>query len=202
MIVIKTKPWRDLNFQGFFERVFFWKDENDPLIEKLTEICMFGFNYKPQTFFRNNKNFITIEEFMNNIDYSRDKFTKIQKLLHKYNSINKHIDFVKIQEHDTWNLDELLSSIIGPSLLALKEEKQGYPLVDDIDVPEELQTKSENVEDNYSLSKWDYVLNEMIFAFTQDQWEFIEDSKEEEIKKQRIQNGYRLFGKYYSCLWT
>lgn len=197
MKIFISKPLRDLSFQRLFEKILFWKKEDDPLIEKLTNICMFGFDYvEPE---RKNS-FISFQEFTDH--YIPSKRTKIQKLLDKYNSINKQINYIKINEHDLWNLDETLSKIIAPALIALKEDKYGYPLVDDEDVPEELKTKSEDVQENFSISKWEYVLNEMIFAFSNDQWELIEDTKEEKIKKERIKNGFRLFGKYYQCLWT
>lgn len=201
MIVIKTKPWRDLSFQGFFEKVFFWKDEDDPLIEKLTDICMYGFKYEVPPLFQNNRKFITLDELMDSIEYSQNKFTKIQKLLHKYNSIDKNIDFVKIQNHDIWNLDTTLATIIYPALVKIKEDSQSIPFVDDEDVPDHLKTLQEKTEDNYSEDKWNYVLDKMIFAFNTKNIELGYDHDEKETKE-ALTEGYRLFGKYYTSLWT
>lgn len=201
MIVIKTKSWKDLNFQSLFEKVFFWKDEDDPLIEKLTDIFMYGFKYEAPPLFQNGRKFITLDEFMSSIDYSQSKFTKIQKLLHKYNSINKHIDFVKIQNHDIWNLDTTLATIIYPALIKFKKEKHGTSFVDDEDVPDHLKTLQEKTEDNYSEDKWNYILDKMIFAFNLENIELGYDHDEKETKESLIE-GYRLFGKYYTSLWT
>jgi hypothetical protein len=135
---------------------------------------------------------------------------------------------VKIDYWDTWSLDHTLAHIILPMLKQLNEEKHGAGFVDDEDVPEELKSTSappkENewdTDDNH-FKRWDYVLNEMIWAFEQkvkDDWEqqfykFENDPKEplgmkivwrddEGRKKhqERMTNGFRLFGKYYEGLW-
>jgi hypothetical protein len=64
-----------------------------------------------------------------------------------------------------------LALIILPMLIQLKENKHGAPYVDDEDVPEELRSTSapskENewdTDDNH-FKRWDWVLNEMIYAF-------------------------------------
>lgn len=201
MIVIKTKPWKDLNFQSFFEKVFFWKDEDAPIIEKLTDLCMYGFNYEPPPLFQNDRKYITLEEFVDSVDYNQSKFTKIQKLLHKYNSIDKNIDFVKIQNHDIWNLDATLATIIYPALIKLKEDNNGIPFVEDEDVPDHLKTLKENREDNYCIHKWHYVLDKMIFAFKAENIDLAYDHDQKETKE-ALEEGYRLFGKYYTSLWT
>ena len=135
---------------------------------------------------------------------------------------------VKIDYWDTWSLDHTLSHIIAPMLKQLNETKHGAGFVDDEDVPEELKSTSappkENewdTDDNH-FKRWDYVLNEMIWAFEQkvkDDWEqqfykFEYDHKaplgmkivwrdDEGRKKhqERMSNGFRLFGKYYEGLW-
>ena len=111
---------------------------------------------------------------------------------------------IRIDNYDTWSMDHTLAYIIHPMLIQLKETKHGSPWVDDEDVPEELQSTSappkENdwdIDDNHH-TRWDWVLNEMIWAFEQ----HIEDdcSFEEKINE-RKKNGFRLFGKYYQGLW-
>lgn len=77
---------------------------------------------------------------------------------------------VKIHDYDIWNLDRTLSLIILPALLKLKEDKGGVPNVSNEDVPEELRSNDEEYFSNDNsfdlmVSKWDYVLNEIIFAF-------------------------------------
>ena len=85
--------------------------------------------------------------------------------------VHPKINYVKIDRWDTWSMDSTLADIILPMLKQLKETKHGAPFVDDEDVPEELKSTSapakENeydTDDNH-FKRWDYVLDEMIFAF-------------------------------------
>lgn len=77
---------------------------------------------------------------------------------------------VKIDYHDSWSADWTIATIVAPLLVQLQETKHGAPCVADEDVPEELRSTScapkENVwdtDENY-FKRWDYVLQEMIFA--------------------------------------
>ena len=154
---------------------------------------------------------------------------------------------VKIHDYDIWGADHTLALIILPTLKLLNEHKHGAPLVDDEDVPEHLRSTSARPKgaewdlDEFHFDRWDWVMNEMIFAFentVDDSWqeqfhsgefdmkfEVTEETKdlpkEQQVFKMekgekdthkfdadghavyhaRIQNGLRLFGKYYSCLW-
>ena len=79
---------------------------------------------------------------------------------------------VRIDKFDTWNMDTTLSYIILPMLEKLRLEKNGAPFVDDTDVPLVLYSttvpavnlKDGDVDGNH-FKRWDYVLDEMIFAF-------------------------------------
>ena len=137
---------------------------------------------------------------------------------------------VKIDRWDTWSMDHTLAPIIVPMLKQLKETKHGAPFVDDEDVPAELMAKYADEKgdldtgctDSNWFKRWDWVLDEMIWAFEQkaaDDWEaqyykFEDDpsatlgvrcvwSDDEGRKKHqaRMSNGFRLFGKYYEALW-
>jgi len=144
---------------------------------------------------------------------------------------------VHIHNYDVWNLDNTLAHIILPALIKLRDAKAGSPFIDGEDVPEELrcgENMDEYADENFH-KRWEYVLNEMIFAFEKHlvQWEdefwktapkldlkeYPEDEGQlvtpvrwevegecdwEGLKKveNRIQNGFRLFGKYYQTLWT
>lgn len=163
---------------------------------------------------------------------------------------------VKIEQHDSWSLDNTLAHIILPALKQLKEDKQGSPNVDDEDVPEELKSTSSppvdkemgEIDDNF-FKRWDYVLDEIIWSFeniVDDDWssqfhtrsddfkmesiplvkdengEFKEveddddatmfemkfsgessfDAEGHKAYSDRIDNGLRLFGKYYRSLWS
>lgn len=80
---------------------------------------------------------------------------------------------VRIDHWDTWSMDHTLAHIIVPMLKQLKETKQGAPWVDYNDVPEELRPNEAEIElyktkgeaDTHHWARWDWVLNEMIFAF-------------------------------------
>lgn len=199
MKVLKTRPLRNLSFEGFFETLLFWKKDNDPLIEKLSDICMFGFNYESPVFKTTEEGFVTLEEFMEASEKTNNKRTVFQKILDKYNNLDKSINIVKIEDHDLWSLDDTLATIIHPALIKLKALNDGIPYVDDEDVPEELQTKSDNREDNYCIKKWHYVLDQMIYSFDSD---VIDEAYGDDSLNSKIQNGHRLFGKYYTSLWT
>lgn len=109
---------------------------------------------------------------------------------------------VILHEYDTWSLDHTLSHIIAPCLKQLKETTHGAPSVDNEDVPEELwrpENFSEHDCDENWFARWEYVLDEMIWAFeTIKNSDGFEDLETEE----RIQNGCRLFGKYYRGFWS
>lgn len=85
----------------------------------------------------------------------------------KSRNIKIHID-----PYDIWSMYDTLGIIILPMLKALKDDKHGSPTVDDDDVPDELKSTAapavdaENgeVDDNFH-KRWEYVIDEMIFAF-------------------------------------
>lgn len=163
--------------------------------------------------------------------------------------VHPEIKVIKIDRWDSWSMDHTLSPIILPMLKQLKDTKHGSPFVDDEDVPEHLRSTAapakENewdTDDNHH-KRWDWAMDEMIFAFeckTDDSWEDQFRSGEHDILwvpvdadgnevpkgehkyyqmkdgpnntykcdydamrvvEARIQNGFRLFGKYYQALW-
>lgn len=117
--------------------------------------------------------------------------------------------YVKIHNYDTFNADNTLAHIIHPMLIQLKKTKHGYPQVELEDVPVEHQ--KEIKEGNlYVEEHWDYILDEMIWAFGEikeeypnEPWQKGQPNVEESYRKywDRIFNGTRLFGVYYNCLW-
>lgn len=77
---------------------------------------------------------------------------------------------VEVSNHDIYSADVTLAIVILPVLKKLKKAKAGAPLVDNIDVPENLQ-RSDKVEywetdDNWH-ARWNYVLDAMIWSFEQ-----------------------------------
>lgn len=155
---------------------------------------------------------------------------------------------IQIDNYDTWSMDYTLALIILPMLQQLKKTKNGSPSVEDEDVPEELRSTSDIDYDPANLSKsgetdkfwearWDYILDEMIWAFEQildnqaeaqfysgeadffwipaekingeQMWElrdgpnntFKGDTEKLREWRERKQQGFNLFGKYYEDLW-
>jgi len=161
---------------------------------------------------------------------------------------------VKTDPWDSWSADDTLAHIILPLLIDLKQGKQGAPNVDPEDVPENLrpgkleveQYKLDGTTDALFFKRWDWILDEMIWAFSEHvkDWDEAEgrfhtgnidmlsvpvdeagnEVAEEDAKyfrmdrgpddtshfdkagyeawQDRKQNGFRLFGKYYTCLWS
>lgn len=160
---------------------------------------------------------------------SYDQYTKYDKVIKHlddliqniYNAtINKLIKnknrkiIIRIDPQDVWNVDNTLAYIILPILKKLKESKHGSPFVDDEDVPDELKsTSAEPKENTWDIDsnhhkRWAYVLDEMIFAFEAEvnHWEEPDDGDTYTNKyyrnADRVSTGFKLFGKYYSSLWT
>ena len=97
-----------------------------------------------------------------------------------WDKLDRKIDYVKIDRWDTWSMDHTLSYIILPMLKQLKATTHGAPNVDDDDVPEELKSttappkENEYDTDGNHFKRWEYVLDEMIFAFeckVDDSWQ-------------------------------
>jgi hypothetical protein len=195
------------------EKVFFWReiDYDEPIIERLSNIL-----------------------------------TPLCNAWKKFlDFVHPKIEYVKIDRYDTWSMDHTLAHIILPMLKQLKKDKHGSPSVDDEDVPEELRSTAAPAKENEWdtdenwFKRWDWVMDEMIFAFEckmDDSWEdafregeidwktvpsawdkngkptmySMEDGPNHTYKcdydgmkvvNDRIQNGFRLFGKYYQGLW-
>jgi hypothetical protein len=149
--------------------------------------------------------------------------------------VHPRIQYVKIDYWDTWSMDHTLADVILPMLKQLRETKHGAPMTDDEDVPDNLKSinATPKVEkwdtDEFHFERWDWILDEMIWAFEQktiddDESKFFDHSenepgsfpwneKGEYVSKTKVDwdglkahqtrkaNGYRLFGKYYEALW-
>lgn len=93
-----------------------------------------------------------------------------------YDRKNRKIE-VRVDGYDVWNADHTLALIIVPVLKKLKEQKHGAPHVDDRDVPvnlrrsaaPELTEEQKNMghTDELWQARWEWVLDEMIWAFEQ-----------------------------------
>lgn len=80
---------------------------------------------------------------------------------------------VKVDQWDTWGMDSTLGYIVLPMLKQLQATKHGAPQVDYKDVPTHLRPNQIEIEkynkqgetDAKFFERWDWVMNEMIFAF-------------------------------------
>ena len=207
------------------EKIFFWREieYDEPIIKKLSD-------------------------FLNPFSIAWQKFLDF---------VHPRISYVKIDRYDTWSMDHTLADIILPMLKQLRDTKHGSPLVDLEDLPEELRMvgyedwssqlrfdfgdSEQHEKESWEIThrRWEWVLNEMIFAFehlVDDKWEDAYHSGELDIKHvpcewdengkpklystehgpnhtykldyeglrkvyDRMENGFRLFGKYYQGLW-
>jgi len=122
---------------------------------------------------------------------------------------------IHIDSYDTWSMDHTLALIILPMLKRLKETASGSPDVDLEDVPESMRLINHQTYDDQLCfdyyhepdlqkiqcdvhDRWRWVLDEMIWAFKQIvKDDFIKNHE----RRERINNGLRLFGKYYQGLW-
>lgn len=146
------------------------------------------------------------------------------------NGFKKRQEYVHIDNYDVWNMDSTLRIIIGPMFVKLKEIKQGYAFVKDEDVPEELRSDKAGPKehewewDDLAEKRYEWLLNEMIWAFCTDHdeaqhkfYDYADVSKKDSIMEQvakmkvdrdglsayeaRLTNAYQLFGKYYQTFW-
>lgn len=121
---------------------------------------------------------------------------------------------IQIDPWDTWNMDYTLSLLIHPMLMQLKVNKHGAPIVDYEDVPKNLRPTEEEIAlyrekgetDEKFFDRWDYVMDEMIWTFEQkanddNAWSKYDNELDRMKHANRMQNGFRLFGKYYESLW-
>jgi hypothetical protein len=108
-------------------------------------------------------------------------YTWLYRFLSWIDSKKKRTIKVHIDRWDTWSMDNTLAYIVLPMLKQLKETKHGGPYVDPKDVPKELHPKKQTKKqkdngetDSTHFERWDWVLDEMIFAFdskVNDGWE-------------------------------
>jgi hypothetical protein len=129
------------------EFVCFWEKNND---------VFYNLEDKPNA---------PYEKWVNFLDPICKAIAKVMDVIHP------KVDYVKIDHWDTWSMDHTLGKIALPMLKQLKDKKHGSPCVDDEDVPEELKSTSapakENewdIDDNH-FKRWDWIMDEMIFAF-------------------------------------
>lgn len=76
---------------------------------------------------------------------------------------------IQIDPWDTWSMDHTLSLLVVPMLKQLKKTKHGYPLSDPEDAPAIGEGTRENEwdYDDKASERWDWIIDEMIWAHEQ-----------------------------------
>ena len=143
--------------------------------------------------------------------------TWLYRLMQWYDKKKERKVKIRIDKYDTYSMDNTLALIILPMLKQLKETKHGSTIVDDEDLPEHMRTVSSDPWDDQMAfdfyheepparyandvhDKWDWVLDEMIWAFeclNDDDKTWIFEKEEEK----RMEHALMMFGKYFRGLW-
>jgi hypothetical protein len=92
---------------------------------------------------------------------------------------------------------------ILPLLKQYRKNLNGAPYVETDDVPPEMYQEVDSY-DGWN-KRWAWVVDEMILAFERivdDDWSTDVPCEDWVKEEERIDNGLRLFGKYFRGLWT
>lgn len=153
------------------EKILFWKDKNDDEV-----VHKFG------QWLAGDKD----REDDDRMVRKDEKKSLLYKFLLWVDSKKSRTVKIRIDKYDTWNMDRTLALIVLPMLKQLQEKKHGSAVVDLEDVPEHLRCHTtEDYDPQYTFdfykehevkegeadihARWDWVLNEMIWAFEQHQ---------------------------------
>ena len=152
------------------EKLIFWKHRDDD------EVFSFGHFLATGSFVTEDS-----DPFSKSIRGEETWLYNFMNWVHERNGGRKIK--VRIDKYDTWSMDHTLAPIILPMLKQLRDTKHGYPSVDLEDVPEKLRAYDRCDDYSYdqldlfdmelcnpehismASDRWDWVLNEMIFAF-------------------------------------
>lgn len=158
------------------DRVFFWIKDGESIIDE-------------------NGNWIDAPETI------KDRFgewlasTWVKDFCNWYYSKKERKINIRIDDYDVWNADNTLALIIVPVLKRLKEKKHGTPSVDMDDIPQYIRdtiTAKEGSEDYiWNSIAWEWILDEMIWAFEQStiDWEEQYHSGEVDLESKKLDNG-------------
>ena len=159
------------------DKIFFWIDHRGYVSDEEYDKKMARWDYRLHSRFGGWLSKTWVNKFCNWID-SKNK-----------RNINIHID-----KYDTWNMKHTLALIILPMLKQLLDTNHGSPYVDPEDVPhigKGEETDFGNTDDKVH-ERWDWVLNEMIYAFeaeADEDWDQQFYSGESDISWQELPNG-------------
>ena len=143
------------------------------------------------------------------------EYTRFERFLEKFEdimqsiyncTINLFLDRreqkikIHIDRWDTWSMDHTLAHIILPMLKQLKATTHGAPWVAVTDVPKELRPTKKQLMDYQKdgttdpkfFERWNWVLDEMIFAFdskVNDGWEEQFETGESDLQWKKLEDG-------------
>ena len=109
---------------------------------------------------------------------------------------NEQAVYIQIDKWDTWSMDYTLAYIVAPMLVQLRDTTHSFGNVDIEDRPEHLvgtlPTPNSHEPDEFAEQAWEWVLNEMIFAFESKSkdWEEQFYSGESDRVFKDLENGY------------
>ena len=144
-----------------------------PYSGDLIPIRRWGYSYndwRHETIYREEEDYDRLDKIVYGF---LDKLEDLVRPLNRWSNNRKRKIKVRIDGYDVWSAEHTLALIIHPVLLRLKESKHGSPCVDDEDVPENLKSTSGPPKENewdvddYQHDRWEWVMNEMVWAFEQ-----------------------------------
>lgn len=128
------------------------------------------------------------------------------------------IKIVHVTDRDLWSADNLMATVIVQVLKKYRAtDRQGAPYVRLFDVPddllpttlEEFENQLDGDADTKFFKRWDYVIDEMIYAFeyiTKNNDSHIEDENDiyysNAQNRERCNNGLMLFARYFQNIAT
>jgi len=153
---------------------------------------------------------------------SKGEMSRLQRFFEWVHSKRSRTLKVKIDSYDVWSMDSTLAIIILPMLRNFKATTLGYKFLapDEVDDPQFAALSEE--------ARWNWVVDEMIWAFTQIQpdydWEeqyylpkvlAPNDSVDAilfssvdfdhvglKAHQKRMDRGFKFFGQYFQALWN
>lgn len=200
---MKVKIGKYPSFLGPYqlaEKICFWARTNPKTLDKPDYVHKFGEflaygSVEPEP------------EVGDIVGLEERKPTRLHRLLMWLDGRKQRRIKIQLDPWDSWSADHTLALIIAPVLRQLRDTKHGSPWVDDADVPERLRSTSapplseeeRNAGgiDELFHDRWNWVMNEMIWAFEQVTNEERESQfySDEELSMafQKMDNGnYRL----------
>jgi hypothetical protein len=159
------------------DKIFFWVDHKGYCSDEKYEQKMARWDYKMHSRFG---------------DWLAE--TWVYDICEWIHSKKKREIRVEIDEYDTWGMDNTLALIIVPMLKQLRDTKHGSPYVYPEDCPhigKGQETDFGNSDDKVH-DRWDWVLDEMIYAFeaeANEDWENQYYSGEHDIYFEKNDDG-------------